>query len=460
MASRNVFIRIFLFSVMDITAINGALNLLFIGLQLKEVINVNPYFYLLINITWLLSAIINKLYRTNNVQAMGRIWSKTLLTFSCQIVFIGLAASWLKNMQLSQLFCIYSLLTELVALSIVRVAIYLTEVNYRQLHSFKSTVAVIGCDEASAKVARYLKKNRIAFNFTTLYKQSDNFEGPHAERERYELQLAIEDHLDELYMTMPTSDDDYFASLITLAEQHCVKLRFITTFSELEKSGTSDYHLSGFCDGIPILTNRPEPLNTLNNRILKRLFDIVFSSFIIVFILSWLTPLIAILIKLESPGPIIFKQLRSGRNNKPFWCYKFRSMTVNDQSNMLQASKNDSRVTKMGAILRKTSIDELPQFFNVLLGNMSVVGPRPHMISHTDQYRLVIEQYMMRLFTKPGITGWAQVNGYRGETKDREQMLHRVDHDIWYLENWSIVKDLKITYKTFLNAVQGDVNAY
>jgi lipopolysaccharide/colanic/teichoic acid biosynthesis glycosyltransferase len=135
-------------------------------------------------------------------------------------------------------------------------------------------------------------------------------------------------------------------------------------------------------------------------------------------------------------------------------------MKLNESSNLVQAVKNDARVTKLGAILRKTSIDELPQFFNVLYGSMSIVGPRPHMLSHTDQYRLIVERYMLRLFFKPGITGWAQVNGHRGETKDKEQMRNRVECDIWYIENWSIVRDIDIVYKTFLNAIQGDVNAY
>jgi putative colanic acid biosynthesis UDP-glucose lipid carrier transferase len=460
MATRNVFIRIFFFFALDIMAINCALVLVFAVLFKSRGVAIGPYPILLINFTWILSAWANKLYKISNVQAMSRIWSKTQLTFSCQVVFIGFASAWFKVLNPNQLFFLYGLLAQFVALVIIRLVIYFTEVNFSYLHSFKRTIAVIGNDEASTRVANFFKKNRIAYNFIAHYKQPLNFEGAVAEKVRYQIQLAIEDQLDELYITMPAIGNTYLSSVITLAEQYCVKLRYITTLAELEKSGISSYYLSSFCDGVPILTDRPEPLNTLNNRIRKRLFDVVFSSLVIVFILSWLTPIIALLIKIESPGPVIFKQLRSGRNNTPFWCYKFRSMRLNDDSNNLQASKNDKRVTKIGAILRKTSIDELPQFFNVLLGNMSVVGPRPHMVSHTDTYRLVVEQYMMRLYSKPGITGWAQVNGYRGETKDREQMRNRVAHDIWYLENWSIVKDINITYKTVLNAVNGEVNAY
>jgi len=196
------------------------------------------------------------------------------------------------------------------------------------------------------------------------------------------------------------------------------------------------------------------------NRIVKRIFDIVFSSLVIVFILSWLFPIIYFLIKMESSGPVFFVQTRSGLNNVPFNCYKFRSMRVNKDSDTVQATKGDSRITKIGAFLRKTSLDELPQFFNVLLGNMSVVGPRPHMLSHTEQYSQLIDQFMVRHFIKPGITGWAQVTGYRGETKLVEEMLGRVEADVWYMENWSFALDLKIIFMTVFKSVYGDAKAY
>ena len=167
-----------------------------------------------------------------------------------------------------------------------------------------------------------------------------------------------------------------------------------------------------------------------------------------------------LLIKLNSRGPVFFVQERSGRDNKPFPCYKFRTMYVNDNAHTMQACKNDSRITKVGAFLRKTSLDEFPQFFNVLLGNMSVVGPRPHMLSHTEQYSELINNFLVRHYAKPGITGWAQVNGYRGETKELADMEGRVEHDIWYIENWSLLLDVKIVWKTFIQVFQGDENAF
>jgi len=170
--------------------------------------------------------------------------------------------------------------------------------------------------------------------------------------------------------------------------------------------------------------------------------------------------LLAFLIKLSSNGPVLFTQLRSGRDNKPFTCYKFRSMFVNGEQNSLQATKDDPRVTKIGAFLRKTSLDEFPQFFNVLLGHMSIVGPRPHMLSHTEQYSNLIDQFMVRHFIKPGITGWAQINGLRGETKTVNDMHERVKADVWYMENWSFPLDLKIIFMTAFNVLHGEKNAY
>jgi len=202
------------------------------------------------------------------------------------------------------------------------------------------------------------------------------------------------------------------------------------------------------------------PLDKSLNKIIKRIFDIFFASFIILGLLSWLTPLLAIFIKMESKGPIFFKQKRNGLNYKEFNCYKFRSMRPNEIADLEQVSKNDPRITRIGRFIRKTSIDELPQFFNVLLGDMSVVGPRPHMVSHTEMYARSVDKFMVRHFIKPGITGLAQTNGYRGEVENNYDIINRVKYDIFYLENWSLLLDLKIIFLTVYNAVKGDEKAY
>ena len=215
-----------------------------------------------------------------------------------------------------------------------------------------------------------------------------------------------------------------------------------------------------FIEDTPILGVRPEPLESIPGRIKKRIFDIAFSSFIILFVLSWLIPILGVLILLDSKGSVFFTQVRSGKKNLPFSCIKLRTLTVNQQADDLQVTRGDSRVTKVGRFLRKTNLDELPQFFNVLLGHMSIVGSRPHMLKHTEEYSKLQKDFMIRHYIKPGVTGWAQVNGHRGEIKEHEQLKKRVEHDIWYLENWNIWLDVRIVYLTFVSTIKGDKNAF
>jgi len=211
---------------------------------------------------------------------------------------------------------------------------------------------------------------------------------------------------------------------------------------------------------IPTVSLRKEPLEETHNKFTKRTFDIVFSVLVILLICSWLYPVIAILIKLGSKGPVLFRQKRLGRDRKEFWCYKFRSMYVNNDSDKQMASKGDRRITPIGRVLRKTSLDEFPQFWNVLRGDMSIVGPRPHMSIQNEQYQEIINNYLVRQLIKPGITGWAQVNGYRGEIENDFDIKNRVTYDIWYLENWSFFLDIKIIYLTVWNIFKGEDKAY
>lgn len=211
---------------------------------------------------------------------------------------------------------------------------------------------------------------------------------------------------------------------------------------------------------IPTVSLRKEPLEETYNKFIKRTFDIIFSILVLTLICSWLFVIIAIIIKINSKGPVLFKQKRLGRDRKEFWCYKFRSMYVNKDSDKQMARKGDARITSVGRVLRKTSLDEFPQFWNVLKGNMSIVGPRPHMTVQNAQYQEIINNYLVRQLIKPGITGWAQVNGYRGEIETDLDIKNRVTYDIWYLENWSFFLDIKIIYLTVWNIFKGEDKAY
>src|SRR5574344_2764537 len=225
--------------------------------------------------------------------------------------------------------------------------------------------------------------------------------------------------------------------------------------------------LSSFFDLLNIIynqiyitfTNYETPLSLPTNRLVKRIFDIAVSSFALICLLPFI-PIVALFIKIQSPGPIFFKQERTGMNGKEFKCYKFRSMHINKDADKIQATENDPRKFAFGNILRKMNIDELPQFWDVLIGTMSIVGPRPHMLLHTETYAKLIDKYMVRHFVKLGVTGWAQVTGFRGETKELWQMEERVKRDIWYIENWSIWLDLRIIWRTAKQRVIHDENAY
>ena len=262
--------------------------------------------------------------------------------------------------------------------------------------------------------------------------------------------------VDEVYCDFALNHD--FISQIYL---HCEN-SFIRFFGVPDIYGYLNRKLlvSNVSD-IPVLAVRVEPLLNPFNRFLKRTFDIVFSSGVLLFLFLPLFAVVATVIKRKSPGPIFFRQKRTGMDGKDFWCLKFRSMHVNDQADTLQATENDPRKYPFGDFMRRTNIDELPQFINVFLGDMSIVGPRPHMLKHTEQYSELIGRYMVRHLAKPGITGWAQVNGLRGETRELRDMERRVRHDIWYVEHWTFVLDLRIIVKTVTNMIFGDKgNAY
>jgi putative colanic acid biosynthesis UDP-glucose lipid carrier transferase len=262
--------------------------------------------------------------------------------------------------------------------------------------------------------------------------------------------------INELYIV---AKPDFIVDLnyyFELGDQYCMRLKFIPDFSMISKIHFSTGNLNNF----HVIKPRHEPLQNAYNRLTKRIFDLIFSMLVIVFVLSWLYPILAYLIKKQSPGPVLFKQLRTGKKNEAFWCYKFRSMQSTGFDASQQAQKGDARVTPIGQFIRRTSLDEMPQFFNVLLGSMSVVGPRPHMLQHTKDYNDQINNFMVRHFIKPGITGLAQISGLRGETKKVSDMKRRVNADIDYLQHWSLAKDVKICFLTVIVTLKGDEKAF
>ena len=269
-------------------------------------------------------------------------------------------------------------------------------------------------------------------------------------------EFIIKENIDEIYCSVSSLKNEQINQLIDFADNNLKVLKFLPDNKEIfTRRLKMEYY--GY---LPILSLRDIPIEDPLNQFVKRIFDIILSLIVIIGLLSWLSPILALLIRLESKGPVFFRQKRNGLDYQEFYCYKYRSMRVNPNAHINQVRRDDVRITRIGKFLRKTSIDELPQFINVLLGEMSVVGPRPHMVSHTHMYAERIDKFMVRHFVKPGITGLAQTSGYRGEVETENDIINRVKYDIFYLENWSLLLDIKIIFQTVFNALKGEDKAY
>ncbi len=322
--------------------------------------------------------------------------------------------------------------------------------NYRN-------IVVLGLDDTSKKVTSIFKnKADLGYRFFGFFSDKESNQKEYLGKLEHSFNYILENDIDEIYCTLSTLKKEQVKEFTKFANRHDKIIKLIPDATELySKSAGSEYY-----DNILILNVKKLPFETRENHFIKRGFDIFFSLFVIVFIMSWLVPVLWVFVKIESKGPLFFKQKREGLSGHQFACYKFRSMKLNIMSDKIHATKNDDRVTRVGAFMRKTSIDELPQFFNVLLGDMSTVGPRPHMSSLSFEYQKNIDNYIERHAVKPGITGLAQISGYRGEVRKKSDIKNRVRLDIFYIENWSFFLDIKIIIQTVLNVFKGEEKAY
>jgi len=361
---------------------------------------------------------------------------------------------------ISRLFIFSTIISFGVGLLINRF-IYLGIRNYykKSDHIYKK-VLILGYNDTAKKLAKYFEEDSINTQLLGFAEDDGNIKElthyPVLSNVNNTLQVAKELNINEIFSTITPEQNKDIYNLMFQSEKECIRFKIVPNLSVFI---TREVHIEYFGD-LPILSLRSEPLDDVGNRIKKRVLDIVVSALVIVLILSWLIPILALLIMLESKGPVFFAQLRTGKNKTPFYCLKFRSMRSNKDADIKQATKNDSRVTAIGRFIRKTSIDEFPQFINVFRGEMSLVGPRPHMLKHTTDYSQVVDDYMVRQFLKPGITGWAQINGYRGEIANPEQIKMRVNKDLWYLENWSLWLDIQILFMTVYHVFKGNKNAF
>lgn len=347
------------------------------------------------------------------------------------------------------------MLSAFAAITIFKFVLFFYLKRYRIAGSNIRNVIIIGYTPEAINLQHFFEtKPDYGYRFIGFFsdrKQNEFIKGKVSDIETF----ALENNIDDIYCSLNEISNIRLRELVAFCDENSKVIKFIPDTKQIfSKNLSIDYY-----EFFPVLSLRKTPLHEPVATIAKRIFDIVFSLLVTLLVLSWLTPIMALLIRLESRGPVFYKQIRAGMNEEKFSCYKFRSMRINNQMDKL-AVKNDPRVTKVGRFIRKTSIDELPQFLNVLKGDMSVVGPRPHIYSINHTYSVKIKKYGARHAVKPGITGLAQVRGFRGEITSDEDMINRIKYDVFYIENWSILLDIKIILQTVVSMFMGDEKAY
>jgi putative colanic acid biosynthesis UDP-glucose lipid carrier transferase len=452
--------RIILMMV-DLLILNLTFWMIFIYLEnAKDLSDVIYRHYLLVfNMIWLISSRYFNIYSRSTINSPESIYRATWKSLAMQIFLFVFYLMFTKDTEFSRYFLLLLFAALSLNFMISRFIGTMMESKIKRNFFPRTPVAILGNDHTSMKLAGYFQSGQNNFSFGGFLMNSSSFtdhKGRLLPEVSSAMQQAVEKGIKEIYVPL-TMGLVEAGNLLREAEKQCIRLKFVPAC--LDKSVYSHLKIDSMGD-FQVISLRKEPLQEVDNRFRKRAFDFAFSALVIIFILSWLYPILALIIKLQSKGPVLFTQLRSGRDNKTFICYKFRTMYVNADSDTVQASRGDKRITAFGSFMRKTNLDELPQFFNVLKGDMSVVGPRPHMLTHTEKYSSIINQFMVRHFLKPGITGWAQVRGFRGETKNNIQMKKRVEHDIWYLGNWSSMLDVRIIFLTAINMFKGEENAF
>jgi len=411
-------------------------------------------FLLFISFGWVITSLVSSFYEVHRFSTIIRILKllfRQILLFSLLIfAYSGINL----NLNLNPKLIIKYILVSFFCIAIFKYLMFFLLKRYRSI--FKGNIRktiILGKTPQSESLEKFLVDTPF---YGFINKKIICFK----ERSKLDIEAIFDyisnEEIDEIFCSISELNNEDLLAIVNYADNNLKVVKFIPDRSKvLSKKLRHDYY--GI---IPILTFRTIPLDDPFSALLKRVFDIVFSLAVIVLILSWLTPLIALVIKVESKGSVFFTQSRNGYNFKSFRCFKFRSMVKNSKADIEQVTRGDERITIFGQLLRKTSMDEMPQFFNVLKGDMSVVGPRPHMLSHTDMYAKKIDKFMVRHFVKPGITGLAQVSGYRGEVESDKDIIGRVQHDIFYIENWSFFLDLKIIFQTLFNTIRGEEKAY
>ncbi len=415
----------------------------------------NKTFVVYILLFWILSTVITKYYQVYRFTKLLR-----LLSLAAKQYFIFILGFFTYFGIYKEGFIIHNqfliLTSILFSTFLVKIIFYFSLKWYRNIGKNYRKVIVIGIDDSSKKIISLFNQNKtLGYKYLGYFTNKASTEKLGAIEDSF--QFILDNTVDEIYCSLKEINTTTIAKIRSFSNSNNIILKLIPDSNKLY---SKNQNIEFYDDTLVVLNVKKLPFEFNENYIIKRIFDIFFSCLVCLFILTWLIPILWVLIKIESKGPLIFSQNREGLDGKQFVCYKFRSMKINTMSDSVHAVENDIRVTKIGSIIRKTSIDELPQFLNVIKGNMSVVGPRPHLPSLSSEYQKDVDDYFKRHAVKPGITGLAQVSGYRGEIKKKSDIKNRVRLDIFYIENWSFLLDVKIILMTVFNVFKGEENAY
>ncbi len=445
------YIRV-LFLVLDLLVLNV------ISFSLNDNEYAKLYFIVYISAFWVVSSLFTrfyKIYRHTSIYKIIGLLLTQLLVFS--IGFFAYFSIFREGIVVNNQ-AKYLLLISLLIIFFKFLGVYLLR-KYRTFGKNYRKVVVLGSDNSTKKIINLFNSEKeLGYIYCGFFSDKKSVRNTNLlGRIESSFDYILKNGIDEIYCSLSELEGTTIKKVTKFASRNNKVVKLIPNANELSNKNTvSEY----YGDSMRVLKVKKMPFELIESKIVKRVFDVVFSIFVCVFILSWLYPLLFLLIKIESRGPAIFKQTREGLYGGEFVCYKFRSMYLNDVADKVHTKKNDTRITKVGAFLRRTSLDEFPQFFNVLYGSMSVVGPRPHLEKLAQQYQKDVDNYIERHNVKPGITGLAQVSGYRGEIRKKSDIKNRVRLDIFYIENWSLVLDLKIIVKTVFNIFKGDEKAY
>ena len=415
-----------------------------------------PFLFGFLNVTWIIIYFLAKLDRVDREKSVVDNVSQVLLglTINLAIVFAMWVATKAYFYSREHLFYTYLFFSAFVVSW--RVGFMYIIRYYRQKGFNIRNVVIVGYGPIGRSLQKHFIQNPgIGYVSCGFFDHNTNHENVVGNIDDV-MEYAKENHVDILFCCLPKLYDEDIKKLVDFAENNLIKIKLV---DNLRVVGDKSLSVQKF-GKIPVINVNSVPLDKTINRFFKRTFDLAFSFLVMIFILSWLVPIVGLLIKFESKGPVFFRQSRHGKNNELFLCWKFRTMVVNNEADTKQASKDDSRITKLGSILRKTSIDEFPQFINVFLGDMSIVGPRPHPITLNNIFSPKIDRFVQRHAVKPGVTGLAQAKGYRGETKKFSEMYGRVKLDRFYVKNWSLLLDLKIILLTVYSIIWKTDNVY